>query len=216
MFRATLLFISMFIGTLALILLVLSAFGRGQMWFTSSDKLRAGFAGFQNRNVYLAWQSFLDGTVDVPHTLDMSQWGLIGVSVPRGGMSSSGRTSIDLDSRIAGIGWTSEPMVARLGLVAPRAAGAQPAMKPRIVAGVFRANYYSVKIPLLWIVLLAAAYPALVARRQFITRRRITRGQCVECGYDLRESRDRCPECGSPISATSPPLPESASSSVAS
>ena len=36
------------------------------------------------------------------------------------------------------------------------------------------------------------------ARRQ----RRVKRGQCVQCGYDLRASTGRCPECGAAIPAT--------------
>jgi hypothetical protein len=90
----------------------------------------------------------------------------------------------------------NEPIVARLGITEYSAAGTRPTTQPRFFMGVFRARYYSVKIPLLWIVLLGAIYPALVARRRFVKRRRITRGQCVQCGYDLRESRERCPECG--------------------
>lgn len=30
-------------------------------------------------------------------------------------------------------------------------------------------------------------------------RRRVDRGRCAECGYDLRASKARCPECGRPV-----------------
>jgi hypothetical protein len=140
MIRATLIYIAMFIGTLALILLVLSAFGTDSMSFPSGDKLRAGFAGFRGGNAYFAWQSFLDGSVDLPHTMDLSKWGQVGVSVAGGGATSSGRPTIELDSRIAGVGWTSEPIVARLG-ISDQSTGLGPATQPRFVLGVFRANY---------------------------------------------------------------------------
>jgi hypothetical protein len=32
--------------------------------------------------------------------------------------------------------------------------------------------------------------------RRIIQRRRSSRGLCLNCGYDIRESMDRCPECG--------------------
>lgn len=44
--------------------------------------------------------------------------------------------------------------------------------------------------------ILPAFAAARVSFRAIVMRRRIARGLCPVCGYDLRATRDRCPECG--------------------
>lgn len=41
--------------------------------------------------------------------------------------------------------------------------------------------------------------PILHVRRIIRQRLRLKRGQCLNCGYDLRASKDKCPECGMAI-----------------
>ncbi|HEY2587909.1 MAG TPA: hypothetical protein VGI81_19350 [Tepidisphaeraceae bacterium] len=51
-----------------------------------------------------------------------------------------------------------------------------------------------------WALLIPLAIPPLTGFRRAIRRaRRRRRGQCLACGYDLRQSPERCPECGRPV-----------------
>jgi hypothetical protein len=54
-------------------------------------------------------------------------------------------------------------------------------------------------VPSWFAVLLSAIPPGLwylLWRRRHQTQIRLNSGQCVRCGYDLRETPGRCPECG--------------------
>jgi hypothetical protein len=52
--------------------------------------------------------------------------------------------------------------------------------------------YWALLIPL-------AILPTFGFRRLIVRARRKRRGQCLACGYDLRQSPERCPECGRAI-----------------
>jgi hypothetical protein len=63
----------------------------------------------------------------------------------------------------------------------------------------------------IWCLFLLAVWPAVGWLRRYVARvranRRIARGECVACGYDLRGiDADRCPECG--VSLTGQPWNE--------
>lgn len=52
--------------------------------------------------------------------------------------------------------------------------------------------YWALVIPL-------AVLPIRVLSKAIVRCRRKRRGQCVDCGYDLRHSPGQCPECGRPV-----------------
>ena len=67
-------------------------------------------------------------------------------------------------------------------------------------------DYRGVTLPYWFLVLLTALPPAIWGRRRVNRRRdrRIRRGFCPQCGYDLRGTPDRCPECGKATMSQSP------------
>jgi hypothetical protein len=59
-------------------------------------------------------------------------------------------------------------------------------------------SFWVVVVPYWSLLLLTGAGPAWWWRSRRTRQRRLRRGLCAACGYDLRESRDHCPECGAP------------------
>jgi len=57
-------------------------------------------------------------------------------------------------------------------------------------------KWQAAAFPHWFLVLLFAILPTLHLRAILRSRKRLQRGLCPVCGYDLRATPDRCPECG--------------------
>jgi len=72
----------------------------------------------------------------------------------------------------------------------------------------------AVWVPYWFIVLTTAPMPLHQAWLWTRQRRRVRRGLCAGCGYDLRGSGERCPECGRPTRGSHDSRANSASASA--
>ena len=59
-------------------------------------------------------------------------------------------------------------------------------------------------LPLLWLWNHRAGVKASLLRLISKRERRLSRGLCLECGYDIRASSDKCSECGMEITTPKP------------
>jgi len=83
--------------------------------------------------------------------------------------------------------------------------GVEPEEPPRIVGAVLTVPY--------WFLVLATGL--LPGRRAWVWwrgRRRVAKGHCPACGYDLRATPGRCPECGTAPTSPAAGTPSSGSS----
>jgi hypothetical protein len=67
------------------------------------------------------------------------------------------------------------------------------------------ADKLSIFVPLWFALLVTAVLPLWWVARTLVLRRRLSRGMCASCGYDLRATPGRCPECGTVARGQEPP-----------
>jgi hypothetical protein len=157
---------------------VLLAVASAGLWaWTLFASARADYASHDaRRGVFVGWvisssagEIFLartSGTGTFPH--DRAKWH---------------RYTVPLDPE--------QPLRLRLGLRLPRFDYRDVPIHPPLLQ-----TYWSLTVPYWLLVLIAVPLPAAWRVRRARVRRRLSSGQCLHCGYDLRATPERCPECG--------------------
>jgi hypothetical protein len=141
-------------------------------------------------------------------TVDASKFGAIDV---RGTSGSQELVVTPLATRVPTIRATSfhlatltvtgfAPPPGRLGFAASRTGGPRVMFQgPAGGTSVCALSTETVGVPFWAVAAASAVAPGLWTFTRLRLRRarnRVARGQCLQCGYDLRASPDRCPECG--------------------
>jgi hypothetical protein len=65
-------------------------------------------------------------------------------------------------------------------------------------------NSWTLALPYWLLIAVAAICPMIWVRRMLRLRRRLRRGQCPQCGYDLQATPNKCPECGQEAASAEP------------
>lgn len=103
------------------------------------------------------------------------------------------------ESKIQSLGfWTSREPVGGRRWFSSLGRSFRWELERKVLADGEAFTHVNVQVPhvvLLAILAPGVLWPLLYWRRW---RRRVKRGRCVKCGYDLRASPERCPECGAP------------------